>query len=191
MGGDRRWVTPPRQAACDAAPAGAAPVALHAGSALLLLLWEVRSDMKPFDSPDTTVDPANLMSLWATPPADDASALVKIRSLYSDPVTINDTLFTPLDLLARIRIMQSAYRDLRHELLERVDAPGRLVVAFRLHGVHAGPLATPLGIVGATDRAFEIRVIDILTLTDGRISKVTMVADELGQLLALGALALT
>jgi ketosteroid isomerase-like protein len=55
--------------------------------------------------------------------------------------------------------------------------------------VHAGPLATPLGTIAATGRTFEVRVIDVLTLTDGRISAVTMVADELSQLRMLGALA--
>jgi hypothetical protein len=139
---------------------------------------------------DATVDPTRLMSLWAGPPADDAVALAEIRSLYTDPVPINGTPLTALDLLTRVRAMQTAYRDLRHELLERVDAPGVLVIAFRLRGVHTGPLTTPLGVVPATGRTFEVRVIDVLTLTGGRISAVTMVADELAQLRALGAVAL-
>ena len=40
--------------------------------------------------------------------------------------------------------------DLRHELLDVVTAPGRLVVAFRMCGTHTGPLATPLGTVAPT-----------------------------------------
>src|SRR3954454_943526 len=133
-----------------------------------------------------------LMGLWATPPSDDRAALAALARLYTDPVTINGTAITALDLLARIRAMQLAYRDLQHEVIERVDAPGRLVVAFRLRGVHVGPLATPLGLVAATGRPFEVRVIDVLTLDgDDRISAVTMVADELAQLVSLGALTLT
>jgi hypothetical protein len=133
-----------------------------------------------------------LMGVWATPPSDDRAALAALARLYTDPVTINGTAMTALDLLARIRAMQLAYRDLQHEVLERVDAPGRLVVAFRLRGVHVGPLATPLGLVAATGRPFEVRVIDVLTLDgDDRISAVTMVADELAQLVSLGALTLT
>jgi hypothetical protein len=138
----------------------------------------------------TTIDTDELMALWATPPSDDTAALQRIRSLYTDPVVINGGMFTADDLLARIRSMQLAYRDLQHELIERVDAPGRLVLAFRLRGMHVGPLATPLGTVAATGRAFEVRVIDVLTLTDGRISQVTMVADELTQLRMLCALTL-
>jgi ketosteroid isomerase-like protein len=140
---------------------------------------------------DTAViDTDRLMGLWATPPADDDAALAGIRALYTDPVQINGTTMTALDLLARVRSMQRAYSGLRHELVERVDAPGRLVIAFRLRGTHTGPLATPFGELAATGRPFEVRVIDILTLTEGRISAVTMVADELGQLAGLGALRL-
>lgn len=136
------------------------------------------------------IDTDRLMGLWADPPADDAAALAGIRALYTDPVQINGTSTTALDLLARVRGMQRAYTGLQHELLERVDAPGRLVVAFRLRGTHTGPLATPIGQLAPTGRPFEVRVIDILALTDGRISAVTMVADELGQLASLGALRL-
>jgi SnoaL-like polyketide cyclase len=138
----------------------------------------------------TVIDVHELMALWATPPADDAAALARIRSLYTDPVLINGTSFAAPELLTRIRSMHAAYRDLEHELLDQVDAPGRLVVAFRLRGVHVGPLATALGTVSATGRAFEVRVIDILTCVGSRVSEVTMVADEFGQLGMLGALTL-
>ena len=120
--------------------------------------------------------------------ADDAAALATLRALYTDPVQINGTAMTARDLLARVRATQRAYSALRHELVDRVDAPGKLVIAFRLHGTHTGPLATPFGELAATGRAFTVRVIDILTVTDGRISAVTMAADELGQLAALEGL---
>lgn len=138
----------------------------------------------------TTIDTDRLMGLWADPPVDDAAALAALRALYTDPVQINGITLTALDLLARVRGTQRAYSDLRHELVDRVDAPGRLVVAFRLHGTHTGPLATPFGELAPTGRPFTVRVIDILTVTDGLISAVTMVADELGQLAALDALRL-
>ena len=85
------------------------------------------------------IDTDRLMGLWADPPADDDAALAAIRALYTDPVQINGTTMTALDLLARVRGMQRAYSGLRHELVERVDAPGRLVIAFRLRGTHSRP----------------------------------------------------
>jgi ketosteroid isomerase-like protein len=152
--------------------------------------WRHRMKETAVPTTDTTIDTDRLMRLWADPPDGDAAVLAELRALYTDPVQINGTTMTAADLLARIRAMQRAYTGLRHELADRVDAPGRLVIAFRLRGTHSGPLATPFGELAATGRPFEVRVIDILTLTDGRISAVTMVADELGQLAGLGALRL-
>src|SRR4051794_13212199 len=78
------------------------------------------------------IDTDRLMGLWANPAADDDAALAGIRALYTEPVQINGASMTALDLLARVRSMQRAYSGLRHELVERVDAPGHLVLAFRL-----------------------------------------------------------
>ena len=137
---------------------------------------------------DTLIDVDRLMTLWATPPATDDTALAEIRALYHDPVPINGTSFTAHDLLTRVRAMQRAYGALQHTVLDRVETSDRLVLAFRLTGRHTGPLTTPLGELRTTWRSFGVRVIDILTVTDGRISAGTMVADELAQLTALGAL---
>ncbi|GAA4930675.1 SnoaL-like polyketide cyclase [Actinomycetospora succinea] len=132
-----------------------------------------------------------LMDLWSTPlPDDDAAALAAFGRLYTDPVTINGTAMTLADLLARARAVQGAYGGLDREVLEQVEAPGKLVVAFRMLGTHTGPLATPLGTVPATGGPVDVRVIDVLTLTDGRISGIVMVADELTNLHRLGVLAL-
>ena len=131
-----------------------------------------------------------LMRMWTHPPADDAAALAALRELYTDPVDLNGVPTSASDLLVRVRAMHRTYTGLRHELLDRVETPDRLVVAFRMHATHTGPLPTPLGTVPATGRPVRIRVIDILTLTGGRISGIVMIADELGLLLDLGAVAL-
>ena len=141
----------------------------------------------------TTTDlVTRLLDLWSTPlPADDATALARFAALYTDPVTINGAAMSLADLLARARATQTAYGGIEREVLERVEASGKLVVAFRLTGTHTGPVATPLGVVPATGRPVDLRVIDVLTITDGRISDVVMVADELANLHRLGVLALT
>jgi ketosteroid isomerase-like protein len=140
----------------------------------------------------TTTDlVTRLMDLWSTPlPADDTAAIAAFGTLYTDPVTINGTTMALTDLLDRARAVQGAYGELDREILERVETPGKVVVAFRMLGTHTGPLATPLGTVPATGGPVDIRVIDVLTLTDGRISEIVMVADELAHLHRLGVLAL-
>ncbi len=49
-------------------------------------------------------------------------------------------------------------------------APGRVVIVFWQRGRHVGPLETPLGEISPTGREVEVRVIDVLSITDGRIS---------------------
>jgi hypothetical protein len=131
------------------------------------------------------------MDLWSSPlPDDDAAALAAFGELYTDPVEVNGTSLALTDMLARARAVQGAYSGLDRVVLEQVEAPGKVVVAFRMIGTHTGPLPTPLGTVPATGGPVDLRVIDVLTLTDGRISGIVMVGDELGNLLRLGVLAL-
>lgn len=143
----------------------------------------------------TTTDGADLVTrlldLWSSPlPEDDAVALAAFRELYTDPVDLNGATVTLADMLARARAIQGAFGGLDRVVLEHVEVPGKVVVAFRMIGTHTGPLPTPLGVVPATGGAVDLRVIDVLTLTDGRISGIVMAGDELGNLARLGALAL-
>jgi ketosteroid isomerase-like protein len=136
-------------------------------------------------------DVERLMQLWTEPPADDAPAEVAFRQLYADPVFVNGAPVRARDLVARARAIGAVFDDLQREVLDVVDDGGKVAVAFRLRGRHVGTLSTAAGPVPATGRPLEIRVIDVLTLTDGRISSIWMVADELGALLALDAVRLS
>jgi hypothetical protein len=53
-----------------------------------------------------------------------------------------------------------------------------------------GPLPTPLGTVPPTGRTVELKIIDILTISDGLIGAVQMAADNLDLLLQPGAVTL-
>ena len=128
-----------------------------------------------------------LLGLWRDPPADDTAALAAFRALYADPVDVNGVTVAVADLLVRARALHRAYSGLHNEVLDVVTAPGRLVLAFRMLGTHTGPLVTPAGTVAPTGRPVSIRTIDVLTVVDGLIARVIVVGDELGALLALGA----
>jgi hypothetical protein len=134
----------------------------------------------------------DLMRLWSQPlPTDDAAAEAAVRRLYTDPVTINGAPMSAADLVARARALQGAFEGLGHQLVDRVEAPGKVVIGFYLRGRHTGPYPTPLGVVAPTGRAIEARTTDILTLTDdGLVSDVWVISDELGVLTQLGAAAL-
>jgi len=132
-----------------------------------------------------------VMALWQNPPSDADAAERAFAELYTDPVPVNGTPFTCAALAARAQALNRAFEGLGHRILERVEIPGKLVIAFLMTGKHVGPLPTALGEVPATGRDVAIRTIDVLTLTEGRISEVVVVADELGLLTGINAVALT
>ncbi|MFB9239545.1 ester cyclase [Plantactinospora siamensis] len=132
-----------------------------------------------------------LLALWTVPLDDRADPVAEFRAVYTDPVTVNGTPMSCADLVERARAMQRTYADRRTEVVHRLAADDRLAVAFRIRARHVGPLATPLGTVPPTGREVSIRVTDVLTLTDGRISDIWMIADDLALLHDLSAVRLT
>jgi ketosteroid isomerase-like protein len=136
-------------------------------------------------------DVDRLLGLWSDPLPDDATAEAAFRALYTDPVSVNGAPVTAAGLVARARALQGVFAAVEREVLDVVDGGGKVAVAFRLSGRQVGTLATSAGPVPPTGRVVELRVIDVLTITDGRISDICMVADELGALVALDVVRLS
>jgi predicted ester cyclase len=102
-------------------------------------------------------------------------------------VTVNGTELTAFDLVMRARAVQGTFDEAEHEVLDVVEAGDKVAVAFRMGGRQVGPLNTTLGALPPTGERLAVRTIDLLTLTDGRVSNIWMVADELGTLVSLDA----
>jgi predicted ester cyclase len=130
-------------------------------------------------------DVNGLLELWSAPLSEDAEKA--FRMFYTDPVTINGTPMTVAALVTRARAMNAVFADADREILDLVENGDKIAVAFRMTGRQVGALPTTLGDLPATGGSLNIRVIDILTLTDGLISNVWMVADELGALVSVDA----
>jgi predicted ester cyclase len=129
-----------------------------------------------------------LLGLWDGPLDDGAEEA--FRQVYADPVTVNGVSMTAAQLVERARTVQHTYSGRTTEVVDEVVTPDRVVVGFRMRGRHTGPLETPLGTVHPTGRQVVIRVADILTVENGLITDIWMVADELGALTQLGAVRL-
>lgn len=129
----------------------------------------------------------NVTRLWTEPVREAADALAAFRKTYSDPVSLNGAEVSVAELVERARALQHAFADLRIELIDQVEAPGRVVVAFWQRGRHVGPLQTPLGVIEPSGKEVEMRVIDVLSISDGRISAIQVVPDNLGLLIQLDA----
>jgi predicted ester cyclase len=132
-----------------------------------------------------------LLDLWQRPWQPGPEAEAAFRRFYTDPVMINGTRAGAGVLVERAVGLNAALVDQRREVLQVSESADAVAVAFRLMGRHVGPLTTSAGVLAPTGRSITLRVIDILTLTDGRVSAIWMVADELGGLAAIDAVSLT
>jgi SnoaL-like polyketide cyclase len=97
---------------------------------------------------------------------------------------------TVQELVERYRTLHTSFADLDIEVLDRTETPDTLAIVLRQRGRHVGPLSTRMGTVAATGREFGILGIDLLTIRDERISRIWVVADELGRLEQLEVLTL-
>jgi predicted ester cyclase len=131
-----------------------------------------------------------LLRLWTEPVGAAPDAIAAFGELYTDPVSVNDAVTPLIDLVERAHALQRAFADLSVEVIDKVEAPGRLVVVFCQRGRHVGPLVLPLGEIPPTGRRFEVRTIDVLSISGDRISAVQVVPDNLGLAMQLGAVAL-
>ncbi|MET9023497.1 ester cyclase [Actinopolymorpha sp. NPDC004070] len=131
-----------------------------------------------------------ILRLWDEPIVDWAAAETAFRAVYADPVVVNDVKLAVTDLVRRALALQETYEGRTTDIIETFESDGRIALAVRMRGRHVGALATPLGPVAPTGRMVEIRVIDLLTVSGGRVTAVTTLSDELGLLRQLDAVAL-
>jgi predicted ester cyclase len=119
--------------------------------------------------------------------ADDLDQLEdRFAALYTNPVRVNGSNVSLVDLASRGRALHRAFSGLRADVLQVVEDTASVAVAFVMRGRHTGPYETPFGTIQPTGSEVQIRTIDILTITDGKISAIWVNADDLGTLQQLG-----
>jgi predicted ester cyclase len=131
-----------------------------------------------------------LFALWIEPIEGRSDVYADFLAVYTDPVVVNGTSVALPALIDRGRMLQAALRDVERELLDVVEAPDRLAIAFVLRGTHLGVYESPAGPVQPTGRRVEFRALDILQVEHGRVAGIWVVPDELGLLQQLDAVSL-
>jgi hypothetical protein len=131
-----------------------------------------------------------LLALWTTPPDGRADPVTDFRAVYADPVPVNGIPLTAHDLVARAQAIHRTYDRLQLDLVHRVETGDRVVIGFFMRGRQVGPLDTPLGRVEPTGRDVTIQVTDILTVRDGLVTDIWMMAGDLSLLQQLDAVRL-
>jgi SnoaL-like polyketide cyclase len=150
--------------------------------------WPEATQWRPMTELEHPVERA--LRLWSEPTADAEARLAAFRSVYADPVVVNGV-ETPLRELAdRAAMMQAGLADIGHEILERIDTPGRSAFAFRITGRLDGPFTTPLGVLAPNGRTVEVFGMDIFLISDDLVTGVYAIADYLGLLMREAAVEL-
>jgi predicted ester cyclase len=124
-----------------------------------------------------------MLALWEKPGAGRAD----FGTVYAGQMTLNGQPLSLDDLVARAATMQATYADRQAEVIHHIETGDQVIVGFYLTGRHVGPLETPLGVVEPTGRRIRVQITDILTLRDGRIADIWMMAADLSLLMQLGA----
>jgi Pyruvate phosphate dikinase, AMP/ATP-binding domain/SnoaL-like polyketide cyclase len=86
--------------------------------------------------------------------------------------------------------LQQAFSHRQIEPIEQIVSGDRFVLVFLQRGRHAGRFETPLGSIEPTGRTFEIPAIDVFRISNGRITAIEVVPDNLSLMMQLGALRL-
>ena len=123
-----------------------------------------------------------LLPLWTQPVDSRDDAEAAFREVYADPVVVNGIETPVAELVRRAGTLQRAFDRLGMQILDTVETPDRVVIAFLMRGRHVGVFDSPLGAVAPTQREIEVRTIDVLTVTAGVVSAIWVVSDDLGLL---------
>ena len=133
-------------------------------------------------------DPVELLfALWNTHPDQRADPVADFRAAYADPVLINGTPMPVVDLVERARALHSAFDDHLIDIVDRIDQPGKIAIAFRHTARHSGTWRSPVGEIAPTGRTVVGLGIDLLTVVDGKITTIWVLADELQRLMQIDA----
>lgn len=129
-----------------------------------------------------TLDVDGLMRLWTVPPAERPDAVSDFAQFYADPVHVNGLPIPLAALVERARAVHMAFTHHHITVVDRVANGDKVALAFRHRARHSGPWSTSMGVVPATGKKVHGIGIDILTVREGRIEEIWVVADELQRL---------
>jgi predicted ester cyclase len=80
----------------------------------------------------------------------------------------------------------AAFPDLRHEVVDYVEAGDTIALELRIKGTHTGPLQTPQGEVPATGRDVVWESVDYVKMRNERIASWHVYTDSLAFMAQLG-----
>jgi predicted ester cyclase len=94
----------------------------------------------------------------------------------------------PAEVSATLGAFRDGFPDIRHEILDAVEAGEKIAVELKVTGTHTGVFRTPQGDVPPTGRSVVWESVDVITLRDGLIVSWHTYFDQMAFLAQLGVL---
>lgn len=92
------------------------------------------------------------------------------------------------DVRQPIEALTASFPDMHRELLRFYASDDAVIVELRLQGTHKGDFATPIGILPATGKTFDVPCCDVFHLSDGKVASFHCYNEIFVWLQQLGAL---
>lgn len=127
--------------------------------------------------------------LWAALESQRFEELGAICSPEAAIVMPGDLRLRGVDQLTQIlRAYLAAFPDLRHEVVDFVEAGNKIALELRITGTHTGTMQTPNGPIPPTGRQVVWESVDFVTVVDGKIATWHAYYDQMAFLGQLGLL---
>jgi hypothetical protein len=123
-------------------------------------------------------------ALWSAPAGDAGRAIEAFAGRYRDPVRVDGTATALSDFVGRAQQLLGALDDVRHEIHEQVEAPGRLAFAFRLTARHTGPLVLGDVVHEPTGTEITVQGMDIFLVDEEGLVTDVWALNDLATVLA-------
>jgi steroid delta-isomerase-like uncharacterized protein len=94
----------------------------------------------------------------------------------------------PAEVIPVLAAFREAFPDIRHEVVDVVEAGDKIAIELKVIGTHTGVFITPQGDVPPTGRTVVWESVDFITLRDGLIATWHTYFDQMAFMAQLGLL---
>jgi predicted ester cyclase len=97
----------------------------------------------------------------------------------------------PAQMRPLLEAYQQAFPDIRSEIMTTVETPDAIALELRISGTHTGPMQTPGGSIPPTGKSVVWESVDIVRVSDGKITSWHAYFDQVAFLTQLGLMPAT
>jgi steroid delta-isomerase-like uncharacterized protein len=126
-------------------------------------------------------------SLFEKNQLDRAASYVTPESTW-EMVPTGETFRGPTGFLESMKILKTAYPDVKIKIVKEIASDHAVAVEFRATGTHKGTLKTPQGDIPATGKKVEFQIFEVWEVHNGKVTRLRSYFDASAMMQQLGQL---